>query len=1038
MTTPSLQRETFVTSRLLEYFDVDELAMQIGHEQALWPLALSKELIDNGIDASESAGIAPEVRLSIRDDTLTVEDNGPGLPAAIVARSLDFGVRVSSNSRYVSPTRGQLGHGLKTVFAAAFVANREHGHIEIDTPGIRHLVDVRIVRLAQTPRIEHQPRESTRRNGTLVRIPWPSLASMREDGGDAGSYHDRRFFDLAAGYALFNPHLALTLEMPDGLFRWQPKTVGWQKWMPSSPTSAHWYAPLQLAGLVAAYLVVERETGRVRTVRDLIAEFRGLSSTAKLRSVAEAAGLRGARLADLCRGEEIDLEAVGRLLVAMQQASRPVEGKQLGTIGRESFRTGLVRELGVSDASYRYARVERVQVGEKIAGTTLPVVLEAAFGVLDPDVNRRLVLTGVNWSPTMEPAFPSLTRALYAANVQPDDPVVLAVHLALPAVSFSDRGKGRLTVDVRKILDPAIERVTREWTKAKRQRLRMEQSALKRLTEDLTKQVDKPLTIKAACFQVMERAYLKASANGTLPAKSRQLMYAARPEVMKLTGGVFYKADTQTFQQSTLIDFLEQNPEVTAGWNVVWDDRGHVREPHTDHQVGLGTLGVRRYLLAWTDGAVGDFRSDIDRALDGSALVGTSGPFARYGAVLFIEKEGFDDLFADCAVPARAWGMRTAGWYETSNLCAGPGRGEREQVEAALRTTEAFTLRRAQIVLASARGEWVPAIAEHLGCGEQTVRNAIHAFNARGAGGVVPRVVAAPHHPCRLRRGRRRAAAGAVAPEPAHLRQADQRLDVGAGRRGQLRAGADRGAGQRRDDPAGDRTAGDRLEAGEALDHQPRPGVCPKKGARDRLIRLAATHPSGRWASRTRSGGAAWPRPACTPGPTTTSRCGWSSRRSPRTTPIRRRWPATACWSVGRAARRLAGAGLAALRRRPPGERDHHPVPGLVLQPNSRRTARRPCCWSGTMPPGTSAPRSGLDPRPQSPGQAGRHGVRIVTCYLPIKSPWLNPIEPKWLHGKRRVVEPARLLSAAELIDRVCAAFDCPHEPHVAIPHKVA
>ena len=58
----------------------------------------------------------------------------------------------------------------------------------------------------------------------------------------------------------------------------------------------------------------------------------------------------------------------------------------------------------------------------------------------------------------------------------------------------------------------------------------------------------------------------------------------------------------------------------------------------------------------------------------------------------------------------------------------------REQVEAALRTTEAFTLRRAQIVLASDRGEWVPAIAEHLGCGEQTVRNAIHAFNARGLG----------------------------------------------------------------------------------------------------------------------------------------------------------------------------------------------------------------------------------------------------------------------------------------------------------------
>ena len=58
--------------------------------------------------------------------------------------------------------------------------------------------------------------------------------------------------------------------------------------------------------------------------------------------------------------------------------------------------------------------------------------------------------------------------------------------------------------------------------------------------------------------------------------------------------------------------------------------------------------------------------------------------------------------------------------------------------------------------------------------------------------------------------------------------------------------------------------------------------------------------------------------------------------------------------------------------------------------------------------------------------QTTGRGVRIVNCYLPIKSPWLNPIEPKWAHGKRRVVEPTRLLPAAELRARVCAAFDCP------------
>jgi transposase len=70
--------------------------------------------------------------------------------------------------------------------------------------------------------------------------------------------------------------------------------------------------------------------------------------------------------------------------------------------------------------------------------------------------------------------------------------------------------------------------------------------------------------------------------------------------------------------------------------------------------------------------------------------------------------------------------------------------------------------------------------------------------------------------------------------------------------------------------------------------------------------------------------------------------------------------------------------------------------------------------------------------------RATGRGVRIVACPLPSKSPWLNPIEPKWLHGKRRVAEPARLLTADELTDRVYAAFGCPHEPHLSLAEHAA
>jgi transposase len=59
---------------------------------------------------------------------------------------------------------------------------------------------------------------------------------------------------------------------------------------------------------------------------------------------------------------------------------------------------------------------------------------------------------------------------------------------------------------------------------------------------------------------------------------------------------------------------------------------------------------------------------------------------------------------------------------------------EKEQLETALRSKDAFVMRQAQVILASERGERAPQIARSLGCGSQTVRNAIHAFNERGLG----------------------------------------------------------------------------------------------------------------------------------------------------------------------------------------------------------------------------------------------------------------------------------------------------------------
>ena len=63
-----------------------------------------------------------------------------------------------------------------------------------------------------------------------------------------------------------------------------------------------------------------------------------------------------------------------------------------------------------------------------------------------------------------------------------------------------------------------------------------------------------------------------------------------------------------------------------------------------------------------------------------------------------------------------------------------------------------------------------------------------------------------------------------------------------------------------------------------------------------------------------------------------------------------------------------------------------------------------------------------------------RQGCRIRVCGWPVEAPWLNPIEPKWMHGKRAVVEPDRKLTADELRQRVTDYYGCELHPPLPKP----
>jgi DNA topoisomerase VI subunit B len=178
--TSTLDRTTFQMSRILEFFSEKELQMQIGFPRQAWPIALLKELIDNALDACESAEVLPAIEVTLEPDALSVQDNGPGLPASTIERSLDYLIRVSDKAHYVSPSRGQLGNALKCVWAAPYVARGENGAVEVITGGIQHRISVTLDRIAEQPILHHETTaEPFVKSGTRVKLIWGGIAKAR-------------------------------------------------------------------------------------------------------------------------------------------------------------------------------------------------------------------------------------------------------------------------------------------------------------------------------------------------------------------------------------------------------------------------------------------------------------------------------------------------------------------------------------------------------------------------------------------------------------------------------------------------------------------------------------------------------------------------------------------------------------------------------------------------------------------------------------------------------------------------------------------
>ena len=261
--------------------------------------------------------------------------------------------------------------------------------------------------------------------------------------------------------------------------------------------------------------------------------------------------------------------------------------------------------------------------------------METAFGWC-PALEQRRIVTGVNWSVALGNPFRSFGRTgegleslLAEQRAGRNEPVVFVLHFVCPRAQYTDRGKSAIVLltSPAAAITGAVRAVTKDWARQRKAEERDRNAVLNRRTSLVRSTLR---TIKDAAFEVMANAYDAASGGGRLPVKPRQIMYRARPYILRATGEN-HLTDSY-FTQSLLIEYMEVKD--CSDWDIIWDARGHFVEPHTRHRVELGTLEVRQYL---------GLRPSFDPPKT-SLMFPTVGPKNRYRCILYIEKEGFHPI----------------------------------------------------------------------------------------------------------------------------------------------------------------------------------------------------------------------------------------------------------------------------------------------------------------------------------------------------------------------------------------------------------
>lgn len=616
-----MAREQFKTPLSLEYFDETGLSSRIGGSKGSWHLIVAKEMLDNALDSAEQIkGIDPEIEVFVDDDgTLSVRDNGEGVPSDVVTGTLEFSEKWSNKDGYVLPSRGRWGHGLKFMFCVPLVYGAKENHVDVYSHGLKHEIHMEM-NINGTPKIFEPIIEDSpvAKNGSFFQLH-EFLKPCIQTGKKQSFF--AKLMKLIRLYAACNPHAKFSGKIFGESFLFD-RTGPCRKW-DVSKLVVEWYGDDEFKKLLE-YL--HRNQGNL-SLNKFIGTFTGFTDTGIQKSLCEEIGLQSQEGIEALLGDCSKRESLLEEMKTLREG-KEVKPQRIGFLNE----VHVIENWGVPGAKIKHKK----GFGNR---HDLPFTMDVFFMEHEAASYRGPSIL-LNHSPLVNGSLFFWEDFVEGCLFDRKEKFELLIHICTPSNIFLSSGKNTLYLDgdMKETLTKLIRLASSEWTASKQKSLKGENSDQGKPISPKKKQ-----SIKAVAFSVMEWAFMDVSEKNTLPAKARQIMYKARKRIIEITGNPRPWAEDSTFTQGYLPEFMEKFPELTKDWQVVYDNRGHLLEPWGD-SIEVGTLSMDQYIDGFAAPSISP-GGDLLPPSVSPAYISLHGHDAQYQFILYIEKEGFFPLF---------------------------------------------------------------------------------------------------------------------------------------------------------------------------------------------------------------------------------------------------------------------------------------------------------------------------------------------------------------------------------------------------------